>query len=427
MKLLLKGGNVYRGGKFGRADVLISDGVIEAVGDIEAGAGTETVDVRGKYVIPGLVDVHVHFREPGFSYKETIGTGSMAAAAGGYTTVCTMPNLDPAPDNMEHLSQQLRMILDEAVIKVVPYGTITMGQKGKGTLADFDAMKDCVVAFSDDGRGVQAQDLMEHAMRRAARINKPIVAHCEVDELLHGGYIHDGEYARLHSHKGICSESEWKQVERDIELSRETGCQYHVCHVSTKESVGLVRSAKAEGLRVSCETAPHYLVMCDSDLQEEGRFKMNPPIRSKADQTALIAGIADGTIDVIATDHAPHSAEEKSKGLAGSAFGIVGLEVSFPVLYTKLVLTNIITLERLIELMSVLPGRLFGLGTTISPGKPADIAVFDLQEKYKIDPDTFLSKGRSTPFAGWDVQGRNIMTIVDGRIVYKDGKITAKE
>ena len=384
MKKLLKGGKVYTGGAFVRADVLVEDGVVTGVGDLSV-SQAETVDVSGKHLLPGLVDVHVHFREPGFSYKETIATGSSAAARGGYTTVCTMPNLNPAPDTA--------------------------------------AMRDEVVGFSDDGRGVQEDAVMEAAMREAARLGKPIVAHCEVNSLLHGGYIHDGEYARLHGHRGICSESEWKQVERDIELVRRTGCRYHVCHVSTRESVELVRRAKAEGLPVSCETAPHYLVLTDMDLREEGRFKMNPPIRSAEDRAALVRGIQDGTIEVVATDHAPHSEAEKAKGLAGSAFGIVGLETAFPVLYTRLVLEDVLSLERLVELMSVGPGRLFGLGGTIAPGAPADIAVFDLGARYRIESADFLSKGHATPFEGWEVQGRNVMTLVDGREVYRDASL----
>lgn len=421
MKKLLSGGMVYADGKFQRADVLIDGDKVAAVGMVSDPQAV-AVDVSGKYVLPGFVDVHVHLREPGFSYKETISTGSMAAAKGGYTTVCPMPNLNPAPDTAEHLKQQLDIIAEAAIVKVVPYGTITVGQRGSGVLSDMDAMKESVVGFSDDGRGVQSEELMNIAMAKAASLCKPIVAHCEVDELLSGGYIHDGDYAAAHNHKGICSESEWRQVERDIELARCNNCQYHVCHVSTKESVELVRRAKADGLKVSCETAPHYLTMTDMDLQEEGRFKMNPPIRSAADRDALIKGIQDGTIDVIATDHAPHSAAEKAKGLAGSAFGIVGLETSFPILYKYLVLTGKITLERLVELMSVLPGRLFGLGGTIEVGKAADITVVDLDEKYKIDPDTFVSMGHATPFAGWDVQGRIVMTIVDGQTVYDKDK-----
>lgn len=419
MKMLLRGGNVYSGGAFRRADVLLEDGRVVAVGDV-SDAGAEAVDVTGKHVLPGLIDVHVHLREPGFSYKETIASGSRAAARGGYTTVCTMPNLNPAPDTAEHLEVQLGMIRDEAVVKVVPYGTITMRQSGGGALSDMEAMCDRVVGFSDDGRGVQEDAVMEAAMREAARLGRPIVAHCEVNDLLHGGYIHDGEYARLHGHKGICSESEWRQVARDIELVRRTGCRYHVCHVSTKESVELVRRAKAEGLPVSCETAPHYLVLTDMDLQEDGRFKMNPPIRSAEDRAALLDGLLDGTIEVIATDHAPHSAAEKAKGLAGSAFGIVGLETSFPVLYTRLVLEGVLPLEKLVELMSVRPGRLFGLGGTIEPGAPADIAVFDLGARYRIESAGFLSQGHATPFDGWEVQGRNVLTLAEGRPVYRD-------
>ena len=421
MKRVIKGGRTYVDGAFVAADIRIEDGIITAVGSQVDEEGAEVIDATGLHVVPGLIDVHVHFREPGFAYKETIATGSAAAACGGYTTVCPMPNLKPAPDTKAHLEEQLEIIRRTAAVKVIPYGTITRGQMGRGELSEMAAMKRDVVGFSDDGRGVQEEGDMLQAMKLASSLGKPIVAHCEVNSLLNGGYIHDGEYARLHGHRGICSESEWRQVERDIALARRTGCQYHVCHVSTKESVELVRRAKAEGLRVSCETAPHYLVLTDMDLQEEGRFKMNPPIRSAADRDALLRGLQDGTIDVIATDHAPHSAEEKSRGLKGSAFGIVGLETAFPVLYKYLVLEGKLTLERLFEVMSVLPGRLFGLGGLLTVGAPADVAIFDLEARYKVDPSTFRSMGHATPFEGWEVQGRCVMTLVDGRTAY-DGR-----
>ena len=421
MKRVIKGGRTYVDGAFVAADIRIEDGIITAVGSQVDEEGAEVIDATGLHVVPGLIDVHVHFREPGFAYKETIATGSAAAACGGYTTVCPMPNLKPAPDTKAHLEEQLEIIRRTAAVKVIPYGTITRGQMGRGELSEMAAMKRDVVGFSDDGRGVQEEGDMLQAMKLASSLGKPIVAHCEVNSLLNGGYIHDGEYARLHGHRGICSESEGRQGGREIALARRTGCQYHVCHVSTKESVELVRRAKAEGLRVSCETAPHYLVLTDMDLQEEGRFKMNPPIRSAADRDALLRGLQDGTIDVIATDHAPHSAEEKSRGLKGSAFGIVGLETAFPVLYKYLVLEGKLTLERLFEVMSVLPGRLFGLGGLLTVGAPADVALFDLEARYKVDPSTFRSMGHATPFEGWEVQGRCVMTLVDGRTAY-DGR-----
>jgi len=354
--------------------------------------------------IPALVDLHVHLREPGFEYKETIESGARAAEAAGYSDIFSMPNLKPAPDTIETLNVQLEAIrkVEEAgcTTHVHPYGCITMGQKGAGELVDFEALAPYVCGFSDDGRGVQSDDLMREAMKRCHRVDRPIVAHCEVNELLHGGYIHDGEYARLHGHKGICSESEWRQVERDINLVRETGCQYHVCHISTKESVALIRQAKKEGLPVTCETGPHYLLLTDIDLQEEGRFKMNPPLRSQADKEALIQGIVDGTIDCIATDHAPHSAEEKSRGLSGSAFGIVGLETAFPLMYTYFVKKNIISLEKLVELMSLNGRRIMKLGEN------PQIVRFDVSKEYTIDPSTFLSKGKATPFEGWKVVGK---------------------
>lgn len=368
--------------------------------------------VENYIIVPGLCDVHVHFREPGFSYKETIASGSAAAAHGGYTAVCTMPNLSPAPDCAEHLKAQLDAIDKSAVIKVIPYGAITVGEKGE-ELSDMEIMADKVCAFSDDGRGVQNDGMMREAMAKAKRLGKIIAAHCEDNSLLFGGYIHDGEYAKAHGHRGISSESEYRQIERDLRLAEETGCAYHVCHISTKESVELIRQAKAHGVDVTSETAPHYLVLCDEDMQEDGRFKMNPPLRSREDKEALIEGIKDGTIDMIATDHAPHSAEEKGRGLEKSLMGVVGLETAFPVLYTELVTKNIITLDRLVELMSFKPKERFGIDTN------NDFAVFDISEAYKIDPEDFLSMGRATPFAGREVFGRCLLTVHNEKVVYK--------
>ena len=377
-----------------------------------ADGGLSPVISKRYIIVPGLCDVHVHFREPGFSYKETIASGSAAAAHGGYTAVCTMPNLDPVPDSAEHLQVQLDAIERGAAIKVLPYGAITVGEKGE-KLADMEAMSDKVCAFSDDGKGVQNDEMMREAMTAAKRLGKIIAAHCEDNSLLFGGYIHDGEYARMHGHRGISSASEYKQIERDLRLAEETGCAYHVCHISTKESVELIRQAKAHGVNVTCETAPHYLVLCDEDMQEDGRFKMNPPLRSREDKKALIEGIKDGTIDMIATDHAPHSAEEKGRGLEKSLMGVVGLETAFPVLYTELVRQNIITLERLVELMSFKPKERFGIDTN------NDFAVFDISEAYKIDPENFLSMGRATPFAEREVFGRCLLTVHNEKVVYK--------
>lgn len=377
-----------------------------------ADGGLSPVISKKYIIVPGLCDVHVHFREPGFSYKENIASGSAAAAHGGYTAVCTMPNLDPVPDSAEHLQVQLDAIKRGAAIRVLPYGAITVGEKGE-KLADMEAMSDKVCAFSDDGKGVQNDEMMREAMTAAKRLGKIIAAHCEDNALLLGGYIHDGEYARMHGHRGISSASEYKQIERDLRLAEETGCAYHVCHISTKESVELIRQAKAHGVNVTCETAPHYLVLCDEDMQEDGRFKMNPPLRSREDKKALIEGIKDGTIDMIATDHAPHSAEEKGRGLKKSLMGVVGLETAFPVLYTELVTKNIITLDRLVELMSFKPKERFGIDTN------NDFAVFDISEAYKIDPEDFLSMGRATPFAGREVFGRCLLTVHNGKVVYK--------
>ncbi len=377
-----------------------------------ADGGLSPVISKKYIIVPGLCDVHVHFREPGFSYKETIASGSAAAAHGGYTAVCTMPNLDPVPDSAEHLQVQLDAIERGAAIKVLPYGAITVGEKGE-KLADMEAMSDKVCAFSDDGKGVQNDEMMREAMTAAKRLGKIIAAHCEDNSLLFGGYIHDGEYAKAHGHRGISSASEYKQIERDLRLAEETGCAYHVCHISTKESVELIRQAKARGVDVTCETAPHYLVLCDEDMQEDGRFKMNPPLRSREDKKALIEGIKDGTIDMIATDHAPHSTEEKGRGLEKSLMGVVGLETAFPVLYTELVTKNIITLDRLVELMSFKPKERFGIDTN------NDFAVFDISEAYKIDPEDFLSMGRATPFAGREVFGRCLLTVHNEKVVYK--------
>ena len=381
-----------------------------------AAIGVDSGVFSSEYVVfPGFCDVHVHFREPGFSYKETMKTGSAAAARGGYTAVCTMPNLKPVPDSPEHLQEQLELIEKGAVIHVYPYGAITVGEMGE-QLADMAGMAGKAIAFSDDGRGVQSREMMRDAMLEARRLGKLIVAHCEDNALLHGGYIHDGEYARVNGHRGICSESEWGPIARDLELVKETGCGYHVCHISTKESVELIRKAKAEGVNVTCETAPHYLIMDDGCLQEEGRFKMNPPLRSAEDRLALIEGIKDGTIDMIATDHAPHSAEEKAKGLSGSAFGIVGIETAFPLLYTYLVKEGIITMERLLELLVTNPRKRFDIPLGV------DFSVWDLASEYTIDPQEFVSMGKATPFTGWQVNGRCIATVCGGEVVFRETK-----
>lgn len=419
-RIVLKGGRVFSGGKSFEADVVVcGDRIAEVTPEAAILPGDKVVDCRGRWVTAGLVDLHVHLREPGFSSKETIATGTAAAAHGGFTTVCAMPNLEPAPDSLENLRRETEIIERDAVVKVLPYATITRRRAGR-EIVDFAALRPYVAAFSDDGSGVQDDDMMLAAMRAAAANDCIIAAHCEVNSLLHGGYIHDGAYAAAHGHKGISSESEWRQIERDIKLAEQTGCRYHVCHISTKESVALIRDAKRSGVRITCETGPHYLTMCDADLREEGRFKMNPPIRSAADRNALIEGVQDGTIDVIATDHAPHTAEEKSRGLAGSAMGVVGLETSFAVIYTKLVMAGIISPERMIELMAEAPRRIFTLGGGLAAGEKADIAVFDLDNEFTVDPATFLSKGRSTPFEGWRLHGQTILTLVDGRTAYRN-------
>lgn len=420
MKILLKNANVFVEGKFVKSDVEVTDRTISKIAaNIEANGFDLVYDLNNMYLLPGLIDVHTHLREPGFTYKETIATGSMAGAKGGYTSICAMPNLKPTPDSLENLNPELEAIKKDSKIHVYPYGTITVGEKGE-ELANLKEIAEYVIAFSDDGHGVQSEEMMLKAMKEAKELGKMIVAHCEENSLLNGGYIHDGEYAKLHGHKGICSASEYVPIKRDIELSRQTGCHYHVCHISTKESVEAIRQAKKEGVNITCETGPHYLTLNDMDLQEDGRFKMNPPIRSEEDRLALIEGLKDGTIDMIITDHAPHSKEEKSKGLAGSMMGVVGLEVAFPVLYTNLVKKGIITLEKLIELMNTNPRRIFNIGTEIKVGEEADLTVYDLNENYNIDSSTFVSMGKATPFDGNNVYGKCKMTMCGGEIVWKE-------
>ena len=417
---LLKNAMVYTGGCLQAADISVADGRIVSISkDQTAAPGAVAIDLHDAAVFPGFVDVHVHLREPGFSYKETIATGTKACARGGFTHVCSMPNLNPVPDSAEHLQVQLDLIEKDACIHVYPIGAITVGEQGE-VLADLEDMAAKVAGFSDDGRGVQNADMMREAMEKAAKLNKIITAHCEDNSLLHGGYIHDGEYAKLHGHRGICSESEWGPIARDIKMAEEVGCKYHVCHISAKESVQLIREAKSRGADVTCEVGPHYLVFNDMDLQEDARFKMNPPIRSESDRQALLTGIADGTIDMIITDHAPHSAEEKGKGLEKSAMGVVGIETSFPVCYTHLVKTGHITLERLMELMHDVPMKRFGIGTELKEGEMANLTVFDLDKKFTVDPADFQSMGKASPFTGMELHGVCKLTMVDGKIVWED-------
>lgn len=419
MDLLLTGGFVYRDGAFLPSDLSISNGRIISVSPDLPRDGFSVIQVNDCLIFPGFVDVHVHLREPGFSYKETISSGTAAAAAGGYTAVCAMPNLNPVPDSRKNLRAETKLIRRDASVRVYPYGAITVGQKGE-ELADLEGMAEEAVAFSDDGHGVQDGAMMEQAMLRAKALGKAVVAHCEVNALLtKGGCVHDGRWARGHGFPGISSESEWRMVERDLRLVRKTGCQYHVCHISTRESVALIRQAKAEGLPVTCETAPHYLLLCEDDLQDEGRFKMNPPVRSAQDRDALLGGLLDGTIDCIATDHAPHSAEEKAKGLRGSAFGIVGLETAFPLLYTNLVETGLVPLAALAEKLCCNPRKIFNLpGGKLEPGEIADLTVINPHAPHAIDPAAFRSQGRATPFTGWPVNAAVALTICGGEAVY---------
>ena len=424
MNGLLTGATVYRKGQLYKDNVAIAHGKVvdfSLLTQQDDGSPIPVLSFDNQIIVPGFVDVHVHLREPGFSYKEQILTGTRAAAHGGYTTVFAMPNLNPAPDTLAHLQAQLDIIRRDACITVLPYGCITMGQKGEGELVDFAALLPYVAGFSDDGRGVQREEDMRNAMLRIAAVGGILAAHCEQNDLLANGYIHAGAYARAHNHRGIASESEWCQIERDLRLSKETGCRYHVCHISCKESVELIRRAKAEGVDVTCETAPHYLLLCEDDLQEDGRFKMNPPLRSRADRDALVAGALDGTIDMIATDHAPHSAEEKTKGLEKSAMGIVGLENAFSVLYTGLVRTGQMPLTRLLTMLTDAPRARFGLPPVdLLPGQPADLAVFDLNKAWVVNPDTFLSMGKATPFAGAQVYGECTLTLAGGKTVWQN-------
>ena len=420
MKYLLKNGLLFTKDGFRPVDLSVAEGrSISVAGGLEAAAGAVAIDLHHAAVFPGFVDVHVHLREPGFSYKETIRTGSLAAARGGYAHVCAMPNLNPIPDSLEALNVQREIIARDAAVHVHPYGAITRGERGEA-LADMEAMAPYTAGFSDDGRGVQSEAMMREAMGEAKRLGKIIAAHCEDNSLLRGGYIHDGDYARSHGHRGICSESEWGQIARDLRLAEETGCAYHVCHISAKESVDLIRQAKARGVDVTCETGPHYLVFSDQDLQEDGRFKMNPPIRSREDRAALIEGLLDGTIDMIATDHAPHSAEEKGRGLEKSAMGVVGLETAFAAVYTHLVKPGILSMERLMALLNGNAVKRFGFGTPLEEGQPADLTVFDLDKPYVVDPERFQTMGRATPFAGMELYGVCKLTMVDGRIVWQE-------
>lgn len=426
MLYILKNAQVFLKNHFTRASIIVENGVIQAIETADSSvfdfANGHIIDCSHYHLFPGLADVHVHFREPGFSYKETIKSGAAAAAHGGYTTVSTMPNLNPVPDTLAHLKKQLDLIERDSAIDILPYGAITVGEKGE-TLADMEELAPFVCAFSDDGKGVQDEEMMLSAMQKAKSLSKVIAAHCEDNALLHGGYIHDSSYAKAHNHRGISSESEWRQVMRDLKLAEETNCAYHICHISTKESVELIREAKKRGVNVTCETAPHYLILTQDDLKEDGRFKMNPPLRDKADRAALIEGIIDGTIDMIATDHAPHTKEEKSKGLEKSAMGIVGLETSFPLLYTYLVKENVISLEKLLELMSVNPCKRFYAPfyhKEIAVGAKADFTLYDLNQSYTIDPANFLSMGQATPFNNWRVYGKCLLTVASGRIAYQD-------
>lgn len=420
--ILIKNGTIVTNGVSCKTDILVENETITHIGNsLPVTNVTKTVDASGCLVTYGLADVHVHLREPGFSEKETIATGSRAAAHGGFTTVCAMPNLEPAPDRIKSLNVERNLITQNAIIDVRPYATITKERRGE-EIVDVKALQPYVAAFSDDGSGIQTEETMREAMLKVKAVDGLIAAHCEDNTLLHGGYINDGRYAHEHGHRGICSESEWVQIARDVKLAEETGCRYHVCHISTKESVAIIREGQKRGIQVTCETAPHYLALTEDDLQEDGRFKMNPPLRTQEDRAALIEGIKDGTIAVIATDHAPHTIAQKSKGLKGSAMGVTGLETAFPIVYTTLVHTGLISIEKMIELMCDNPRRIFHLGGALKEGEKADLAVFDLTTPYRIDSTTFLSKGHSTPFDGKQVYGRCLLTLFRGKAVWQEEK-----
>ena len=419
MQYVIKNATVLTENGFQKTDLFIDNGIV-----VSAGSGNfseaEVFDFNNCYIFPGFADVHVHLREPGFSYKETIKSGTLACAHGGFTDVCTMPNLNPVPDSIENIKAQLEIIERDAVIGVHPFGALTVGEKGE-ELSDIDGLSSLAVGFSDDGRGVQSDDMIEEAMNLVKKNGQIISAHCEVNELLNGGYIREGEYSRANGHRGIVPESEWKMVERDIKLAEKTGCKYHICHVSTKESVNLIREAKSRGVDVTAETAPHYLILTENDLQEDGRFKMNPPLGSKEDREALIEAVLDGTVEMIATDHAPHSAEEKSRGLEKSMMGVVGIETAFSLMYTHFVKSGKMTLEHLIKLMCENPRKRFSLGKgKIAVGEKADFTVFSLNEEYEINPEEFLSMGRSTPFKGEKVFAKCKMTFAGGKLAWKE-------
>ena len=415
IRTIIKNGFVPGVGK--RDIAIVGERIAECQELIEPKADDKVIDAEGLVVAPAFVDVHVHLREPGYGYKERIATGTMAAARGGYSTVCSMPNLNPVPDSVENLKVQQDIIDSDAKIEVLPYAAITIGRKGE-ELVDIASLSGKVCAFSDDGSGVQVDGMMERAMCEAVKHDQLIAAHCEVEELLKGGYIHDGEYAKAHGHKGICSESEWEQVKRDIEIAERLGCRYHVCHISTKETVQLVREAKARGVKVTCETGPHYLIFTDMDLEEDARWKMNPPLRSAEDRAALVEGIKDGTIDMIATDHAPHSVEEKSRGLKDSAMGIVGLETAFAALNTHLVRKGVITMERLVELMSLNPRKVFRIAGGLNEGDRADVVLLDTEKEWRVDSEKFYSMGKISMFDGREMTGDVAMTLHRGEIVY---------
>lgn len=422
MILLKNGRQINENNELVAVDLLVKDGIIIEMNECIENTEAQVYDLAGKLVSPGLIDVHVHLREPGYERKETIETGTKAAARGGYTTIAAMANTIPVPDSMESVTYIEGLLQQSAQVRVFPYAAITLGERGQ-EIVDVEALSETsILGFSDDGRGIQEAGVMYQAMQRAKAVNKPIVAHCEDDSLLFGGYLHDGEYAKANGHRGILSVSESAQIARDIMLAQATGVHYHICHISTKESVELVRFAKAQGINVTAEVSPHHLILCDTDIvNDDPNFKMNPPLRADADRIACVQGLLDGTIDVIATDHAPHHEDEKAWGIETAPFGIVGLETAFPLMYTKFVKTGKMTLKQLIDCMSTKPANIFNLPYgTLEVGAAADITIIDLDKEMEIDSSQFLSKGKNTPFNGYNVTGWPVMTLVGGRVAYKD-------
>jgi dihydroorotase len=428
MKLLIKNGNILcHNGEMQTVDIRIEEGKIAEIGKHLKASGETIMNADGKLVAPGFIDVHVHLREPGGEQKETIETGTLAAARGGFTTICAMPNTKPVPDTVEHLKNLKERIKENAHVRVLPYASITVKEAGQ-ELTDFESLqKEGAFAFTDDGAGVQNAGIMLKAMKKAAALQASVVAHCEDNTLVFGGVVHDGVFAKTHNIQGIPSVCEAVHIARDVLLAEAAGCHYHVCHISTKESVRTVRDAKKAGIHVTAEVTPHHLLLTEEDIPGlDANYKMNPPLRSKEDREALINGLLDGTIDCIATDHAPHTIEDKQAGIYKAPFGIVGLETAFPLLYSRFVQTGIFTLKKLVDWMTIKPAEIFKLPYgRLEEGAAADLVIIDLNLEKEIVPQHFASKGRNTPFGGWKCKGWPIATFVNGKLVWQEGRVHA--